>query len=460
MFSFAVVATAVAAFAGSSPKPDGPSHVAMIRRPPSHDELLALRRRRRDHRAERSQPEAPSKAVAKLNGDIDKLGEYYMKLFIGGQIAELQVDTGSSDLGLPAVGCRGCEEHVDAWYDPTRGGATKIACGTVGFGCNPCHYGQCAFDISYADGSGFRAALWTDQIALDEIGTLNVTAPVGAIYMKHKGEFEPKAVNGIIGFAYRSIASANESTLFEAWVDGALLANVFAMCLTDHGGRLVLGGTGDEYTMGPFVYTPIIEETYYVVNMTDLRVGGTSLGLPSKVYNDGGAIVDSGSTDIALPQTAFDALVARLNASCAAGTKLVGLCGEPSKQTLFDGYCVALPRFSPTRHSQRHANSSIHRITVVATHSHSPFHQFALNASEVAAWPTLEIALGGGVTLSLNSSTYLTGDCGGSAGYYTTGIDASADGDGTVLGDVAMKPYTVVFDRAAKRVGFAPSRCS
>ena len=44
----------------------------------------------------------------------------------------------------------------------------------------------------------------------------------------------------------------------------------------------------------------------------------------------------------------------------------------------------------------------------------------------------------------------------GSAGYYTTGIDAGADGDGTILGDVAMAPYTVVFDRAEKRVGFAP----
>ena len=79
-----------------------------------------------------------------------------------------------------------------------------------------------------------------------------------------------------------------------------------------------------------------------------------------------------------------------------------------------------------------------------------------MNASEVAAWPTLEIGLGGGVSLALNSTTYLTGDCGGSAGYYTTGIDAGADGDGTILGDVAMAPYTVVFDRAEKRVGFAP----
>lgn len=210
----------------------------------------------------------------------------------------------------------------------------------------------------------------------------------------------------------------------DVWVGSGLIDDVFSMCLGESGGRLVLGGVGEEYAGGAFIYTPIIAETYYVVNMSDLTVGGKSIGLPPAVYNDGDAIVDSGSTDMVLPNKAYTKLVDTLKASCKAGSALAGLCGEPAKQTIFDGYC------------------------------------FALNASEIAAWPTIEVSLGGGVVLSIPSTIYLTGNCGGSSGYFTIGIDAGADGDGTILGDVVMKPYTVVFDRAAKRVGFAPSKCN
>ena len=60
--------------------------------------------------------------------------------------------------------------------------------------------------------------------------------------------------------------------------------------------------------------------------------------------------------------------------------------------------------------------------------------------------------------LEVPSFVYL-GRSGCDQGTYTVGIDVGADGDGTILGDVVMKPYNIVFDRAAKRVGFAPSAC-
>eukprot|EP00966_Prymnesium_polylepis_P119155 2754021-Prymnesium_polylepis.1 len=128
------------------------------------------------------------------------------------------------------------------------------------------------------------------------------------------------------------------------------------------------------------------------------------------------------SQDLVLPISAYAALVSRLNASCASGAALVGLCGVPANESILDGYC------------------------------------YSMSADELAAWPPLQIALGGNVTLTLPPSAYVRHTC-GDDDTYTVSIDAGADGDGTILGDVVMKPYNVVFDRAAKRVGFAPSTC-
>ena len=48
------------------------------------------------------------------------------------------------------------------------------------------------------------------------------------------------------------------------------------------------------------MYTPILKETFYVVNMTDVTVNGKSIGIEPAVYNRGDAIVDSGSTSVTL----------------------------------------------------------------------------------------------------------------------------------------------------------------
>lgn len=66
-------------------------------------------------------------------------------------------------------------------------------------------------------------------------------------------------------------------------------------------------------------YTPIIQESYYVVAMEDFLVNNNSIGnhdylsfltligIPSTVYNT--TIVDSGTTLLVLPKNAFNAMV-------------------------------------------------------------------------------------------------------------------------------------------------------
>lgn len=102
-------------------------------------------------------------------------------------------------------------------------------------------------------------------------------------------------MDGIIGFGYQGLSSSGGPTIFDQWVSAGQLQDVFSMCLAEEGGKMVLGGDGTEG--GDVVmWTPIIDESYYVVNMTDMLVNGQSIGIHSSIYNTGGAIVDSGMT--------------------------------------------------------------------------------------------------------------------------------------------------------------------
>ena len=154
--------------------------------------------------------------------------------------------------------------------------------------------------MSYADGSGFTATLYTDEIAVP--GTsLSLSMPaVGAITSKSgSSTLEPKQVDGIMGIAYggpgkNSVSSAGSYTPFERWVASGAIANLFSLCLHSAGGTVVLGGDGAEYNAGAVQYARLTQETFYVVEMLDLQVCAvvdgdytghcTSLGLDSSVY--------------------------------------------------------------------------------------------------------------------------------------------------------------------------------
>lgn len=287
----------------------------------------------------------------------------------------------------------------------------------------------CQYSVSYADGSGFTATLYDDVVGVEGT-TLSVSAPVlGAITSKAPGELQPKQVDGIMGIAYGgpgqgSVSSAGEYTPFEAWVRAGQIANLFSLCMHSEGGTVVLGGAGAEYNNGAVQYAPLVSESYYVVEMMDLQVcasdgsGGyttpcASLGLAASVYNEGQAIVDSGTTGIVLPDLAYSGLQAKIQE-----------LGLPYFDDMFGDYCTALA------------------------------------ADQLSGYPYLNFVLTGEtgeVNLYLSPLDYL-GDC-AAGGYFGSAISGSHAQDGTILGDSFMKAFNVVFDRVNSRVGFAPSAC-
>jgi hypothetical protein len=73
------------------------------------------------------------------------------------------------------------------------------------------------------------------------------------------------------------------------------------MCLGSNGGSLVLG---DSFSDASYQWTPVTQQLWFVVGMTDFQIAGQSIGLSPSDY--GNSIVDSGTTLFLLPTGSFD----------------------------------------------------------------------------------------------------------------------------------------------------------
>ena len=290
--------------------------------------------------------------------------------------------------------------------------------------------------ISYEDDSGFSANLFWDRVSFESSSPVSFNAVVAGLYLDHrKNPMQPTIIDGIIGLAYRTVSNANTLTPLDYLIQShhSELDNVFALCLDSKtGGSMTIGSpTNDPFykSLKDVQWSPLLKETYYPVNMTALYVGTQRIDVAPDVFVRGDAIVDSGSTDVTLPRTAYDALRTSIFALCNQGTDLIGICHDeqghkiPSGQGLFAGLC------------------------------------YTLSEKEIAQFPTLYVRLGKDVSLPIEPSMYIRGGASYCDDKSQVGlaIDSGAVGDGTLLGDIFMQGFMTIFDRENKRIGFAPA---
>jgi DNA-directed RNA polymerase subunit RPC12/RpoP len=361
---------------------------------------------------------------------------YYVEIEIGTppQYFEVQIDTGSSDLGIPYYKCSTCGKNK-ATYNPTLStSSSDISCKdhNLGISCPSCASGQqCQYTIEYEDSSGYTASVYNDTMIVGGLTIPNQL--IGAITNEKTpdGPFEPKGVDGIMGVSFIDNSEIFAPDFIDSLASEGQIQNIFTMCLnlgfsTGTGGALTIGGEGP-YKSGTYSYVPVLkmqgEYIFYTVNMTDMQVNGVSLNLPIIDYNRGGAIVDSGTNDFYVGNKVYNAIKQVFLNNCSQ-SNLYGVCtgvSSPSK-TIFDGVC------------------------------------FTMTQAQVNAYPNLEVVLGDPsnmVKLSVAPSAYVvTGYCSDSTKYSLSLFGA---GGGTILGDVVMSGYSIVFDRVQDRVGFAPA---
>jgi len=168
---------------------------------------------------------------------------------------------------------------------------------------------------------------------------------------------------------------------------------------------------------------------YYPVNLTDMKVAGQSLNMNTGVLNGQyGALVDSGTTLMILPNSVFNRLNNVFQAFCST-YKLPGVCGAAPGQGLFDGMCVTM------------------------------------SDDDRAAFPTLSFTVPGiSQDLTISSNEYLIAQNASATNtkrsgdfVWCLGIQSSPPQQPiTILGDTFMRGFYVIFDQESSSVGFGP----
>jgi cathepsin D len=360
-----------------------------------------------------------------MGGGIIPLSEYVTDIYIGNppQRFRVQVDTGSSNLLIPGIGCKEGSKacpHADFFYDDKNSStASFIDCGAS---CDKCSKEKCVINVAYADDSSVWAYGVKDTLWLDGPNTTGVQITFGEVYSE-SGLFAQTNSDGILGLAYRTLAAGDFEPPFDTMVKNGY-HNIFGMCMGPNGGALSLGGTDDSLYTGSIQYTPIADESWYVVKLLDVFADGISITNPEwgAYLNKLETIIDSGTTFFLAPPSFYNALAALLqNVTCSDPS--FPFCYKDA--SIFKGACVS---FTTSQWN------SLPTISMILPDASNP---------------------GQNITLNLGPKTYLLRPSSNPTGCYQFAIRPDPANTHIVLGDTFMQGFYTVFDRSLGRIGFA-----
>ncbi|XP_057233382.1 pepsin A-like [Malurus melanocephalus] len=321
----------------------------------------------------------PGIAVEPLENYMDD--EYFGTISIGTPPQEFTVvfDTGSSNLWVPSIFCSSpaCRNHNR--FNPAES-STFLSTNDTLF-------------IAYGTGS-MTGVLGYDTI---NVAGLNVRNQIFGLAETEPGDFfYYTPFDGILGLAFPSIASSGATPVFDnMMMENLVDRDLFSVYLSrdSQGGSFVLFGAIDPYyTTKGISWIPLSAETYWQITMESVSVNGALVACSSGCQ----AIVDTGTTLLAVPIRALRILLSRLGASSS---------GEIS--------CEAARNL--------------------------PDLIFHINGKEFPVPPRAYVLRNNGYcTLGLQ------------------GMDVpTEEGELWILGDVFIREYYVIFDRANNRVGLS-----
>ncbi|KAH7322101.1 acid protease [Rhizoctonia solani] len=293
----------------------------------------------------------------------------------------IDFDTGSSDLWVPSSSC--VEERCTSknTYDASKSSSSKIQNGE--------------FRITYGDGSGVSGPVYADTVT---VAGLSAEGQLFSPINQTSG-MEDYGTDGLMGLAFKSISQINAPTFIDTlFSQNKIPKPIFSMRLASApGSELYIGGTNPSKYTGEITYTPLTNQTYWLVD-------GSASANGQEGFN-GKMIIDSGTTAILGPYNSVWNWWSRVPGSASC---LPRDCGAP-------GY-----------------------FTYPCANGPSVSFNFGGRGFPVAAE---DFSLG---SLSRNSSI-----CVGAIGILDTPENA------WVVGDAFMKGVYTVFDASESRVGFA-----
>jgi len=216
--------------------------------------------------------------------------QYFSEIGVGTppQTFKVVMDTGSSNLWVPSSQCTSIACYLHNKYDSEASSTYKK--------------NGSSFEIHYGSGdvSGFISQ---DTVTMGDLKIKNqlfseVTNEPGLAFAF--GRFD-----GILGLGYDSIAVNRITPPFYSLVDsGALDEPVFAFYLGDTDGQseAIFGGVDESHYTGKLTTIPVRRKAYWEVTLDSLTFGGETADM------DMGAILDTGTSLIALPSTIAELL--------------------------------------------------------------------------------------------------------------------------------------------------------
>ncbi|XP_043728240.1 pepsin A [Cervus elaphus] len=252
--------------------------------------------------------------------------------------------------------------------------------------------------ITYGTGS-MTGILGYDTV---QVGGITDTNQIFGLSETEPGSFLYYApFDGILGLAYPSISSSGATPVFDnIWDQGLVSQDLFSVYLSSNeesGSVVIFGDIDSSYYSGSLNWVPVSVEGYWQITVDSITMNGESIACSDGCQ----AIVDTGTSLLAGPTTAISNIQSYIGASEDSSGEVVISC------------------------------SSIDSLPDVV---------FTINGVQYPVPPSAYILQSDGVC---------------SSGF--EGMDVStSSGDLWILGDVFIRQYYTVFDRANNQIGLAP----
>jgi hypothetical protein len=336
---------------------------------------------------------------------------YTAQVTLGGsQSFNMLVDTGSTTLGVAGKGC---------------------SCGSVAPVYTP---GASAVDQKQTAQSAYQSGSWSGEIYQDSVSTgTSAPAPTKIVSITSQTNFfdqqlqcdsKSGGMQGILGMGPPGAAVAGTNGFFDEYVATNKVPNVFATELCDTTGTLWLGGYDPAVTTAAPQYVPsndFVSSLAYGVDLASITVAGKTVTVGQGQIPD--TVVDTGTSIFLLNTNAYNGLVAALE-------------GDAAFKAAFG------TGFFPAANQQQQACAAAGQT----------------KAQLDASLPALTLNFGGGASVkAAPTESYLVDVGGGQFCGALIGLDQSAmQGLSGIMGSPVLRSNVVIFDRAQKRIGFAP----
>uniref|UniRef100_A0A8C5YMC7 Pepsin F-like n=1 Tax=Marmota marmota marmota TaxID=9994 RepID=A0A8C5YMC7_MARMA len=235
------------------------------------------------------------------------------------------------------------------------------------------------------------------------IGGLVDVAQAFGLSLQEPGNFMKHAVfDGILGLSYPSLAFPGTTPVFDnLWRQGLIGQNLFAFYLSrneEKGSVLMLGGVDPSYYSGQLTWVPVSKPSYWQIAMDSISINGKVIAC------DGGCqgIIDTGTS----------------------------LLSGPADHVL-----------------------NIQKLIHAQPYDHG---QYVVDCDTIDALPDILFTING-VEYPVPASAYVRKSHSHTCRSGFEGLDHPFYPETWVLGDIFLRLYFTVFDRANNRIGLAPA---